>query len=101
MFKSGKTRVRIDFQRRYEAYARNHGMTRTQMLTHDRESFPDAALKPFLLWCSSRQIEWRSQRRDSGPQALSDFERWIETLEPAMDALTCECHKKLRGTPSR
>lgn len=96
-----KSRVRINFQCRYEANARNHGMTIAQMHTHDRLCYPEAELKPFLLWCSSRQIEWHSLHPESWSKIFPGFDRWIGGLNPELDALTCECHKKAWQSSSK
>ncbi len=87
---------RVDFQCRYDAYARNHGMTREQMLTHDRQCSPDALLKPFLLWASDKRLEWNALHSESKAVVSEvDFDQWLDHLSPALNVLTCECHKKL------
>jgi len=89
---------RADFQRRYDAYARNHGMTREQMLAHDRECCPEALLTPYLQWLSDKRIEWDtlcSRQSAAGSGATTDFDRWLDDLNPTLNTLTCECHRKL------
>src|SRR5271170_2780411 len=53
---ASRTRFRGDFQLRYAAYARDHGMTSEQMLAHDKTCCPYALLKPYLLWLSGKWL---------------------------------------------
>jgi hypothetical protein len=91
-----KNRSRADFQRRYNAYARDHDMTPERILSYDRQCCPDALLKPYLLWLSDKGLAWDTLR--SGPAGSFtevDFDQWLDSLSPGLDALTCECHRKL------
>lgn len=92
-----KIRSRADFQRRYNAYARDHGMTPEQMLSYDRQCCPDALLKPYLFWISDKRLAWNVlHSRSAGSIAeTADFDRWLDRLSPGLDVLTCECHKKM------
>ncbi len=84
-----------DFRGRFEAYARDHGMTPEQMRSHDRACFPDTMLTPFFHWLSGKKLEWirlnPGRKLESGKDH-ADFERWLGQLEPKADSLTCECH---------
>lgn len=87
-----------DFQRRYRAYALDHGMTSQQMLVHDKHCCADAMLKPYLLWASRRWFEWSQLNPDCahhGAREESAFEHWLDGRSPALDGFTCECHLKL------
>jgi hypothetical protein len=87
-----------DTQLRYRAYARDHGMTPDQIHTHDRELCPDALLLPYLSWLNRKWYEWgilNPGRAARGPKEHVEFDRWLEQLAPALNAITCECHVKL------
>jgi len=97
MGRARNAKSRADFQRRYKAYAHAHDMTPEQMLAHDRQCCPDAMLTPFLFWASDKKLEWnalRSGPMTAGSDAEVDFDRWLDHLNPTLDALTCECHRK-------
>lgn len=84
-----------DFQLRYRAYARDHGMTSEQMLAYDKKCYPYALLTPYLFWISQKWLEWGAlhpQAKIYSAKEESGFERWLEELIPASDALTCKCH---------
>lgn len=91
-----RARSKIDFQRRYQAYAHNHGMTSEQMLAYDKQFYPDARLSPFLLWCSCKKFEWSSSHPGSDPELHVEFDPWLDSLVPVADVLTCECHEHCR-----
>lgn len=97
-------RSRAPHESRYEAYARNHGMTSYQMRMHDRQCFPDTMLTPFLFWLSSRRLEWNKlhpeRQIQMGIEPI-EFDRWLLQLQPTCDALTCECHAGSVGLPNR
>lgn len=89
---------RGDFGRLYEAYARDHGMSKEQMLAHDRKCCPDSILKPYLLWLCAQRFSWTSTQskvlsESTGTEA--EFEQWLDQQTPHSDAFTCECHVKL------
>ena len=90
-----RMRSSANFQSRYEAYARNHGMTLEQMRTHDKRSYPDTMLTPYLFWLNLRRLDWNQLHPDhlihSGAEPI-EFDRWLQELQPASNALTCECH---------
>lgn len=93
-----RTGQRGDFDRHYAAYARDHGMSRNQMLAHDRSCCPDSILKPFLLWLSAQRFSWISiQSNPVLGRTVADakFEQWLDQLAPHSDGFTCECHVKL------
>lgn len=95
---TGRARSTGDFQLRYRAYARDHGMSSERMLTHDRECCPNALLKPYLLWLSRKRFEWGQLNPDRVVHSVkedAEFERWLDQILPASDAITCECHVKL------
>lgn len=94
MIHTRKIKSRIDFHRRYAAYARNHSMTQEQMLAHDRQFWPDAMLNPFLLWCSCKKVEWHCLQLAPDSDADEGFDKWLDGLQPDLDALTCACHKQ-------
>ncbi len=87
-----------DTQLRYRAYAIDHCMTPEHIRAHDRELCPDALLLPYVSWLSRKWHEWDKLNPDRtlrGPREHVDFDRWLEELTPALDAITCECHVKL------
>lgn len=87
---------------RYNAYARDHGMTSEQMRDLDRSCYPDAMLTPFFLWLSEKKLEWiglNPERTLQSGRDHADFERWLGQLEPKSNALTCECHGKYTAPP--
>jgi hypothetical protein len=87
-----------DTRLRYAAYARDHGMTPEQIRSYDRELCPTALLLPYMSWLSRRWYEWgklNPDRASRGPKEHVDFDRWLEQMTPALDAITCECHIKL------
>lgn len=93
-----------DFQRRYRAYALDHGMTAEQMLIHDKHCCADALLKPYFLWISRRWFEWcqlNPEHAHHATQTAREFECWLDGLSPSLDAFTCECHMKLAGGHGR
>jgi len=57
-------RSSANLQSRYEAYARNHGMTSEQMRTHDKRSHPDTMLTPYLFWLNLRRLDWNQSHPD-------------------------------------
>jgi hypothetical protein len=84
-----------DFQFRYRAYARDHGMTPDQMLAHDKRCHPCTLLTPYLFWISLKWLEWgqlRPGRVIRSTEEAANFETWLEELVPDSDALTCQCH---------
>ncbi len=96
--RAGQVRVTGNFQLRYRAYARDHGMSPEQMLSHDRGCCPDSLLKPYFLWLSRKWYEWgrlAPEQPFHGIKEEAAFERWLDQLIPASDAVTCECHLKL------
>lgn len=99
-----RMRSRAPHQSRYEAYARNHEMTSYQMRMHDKQCFPDAMLTPYLLWLSSKRLEWNqlhAERRIQLGAEPIEFDRWLLQLQPTCDALTCECHVGTVRLPDR
>lgn len=91
-----------DFQLRYRAYARDHGMTSDQIRAHDKRCYPFALLTPYLFWVSRKWLEW-GQLHPGGviysAQETAAFEEWLENLAPELDPLTCECHAATRVDP--
>jgi hypothetical protein len=84
-----------DFQHRYGVYARDHSMTEERMLAHDKRCYPEALLTPYLLWVSRKWFEWGHLHPGTklyGSNEEGMFEKWLTTLLPSCDALTCECH---------
>ena len=96
--RTGRTRYKGDFQLRYCAYARDHGMTSEQMLVLDKDRCPDALLTPYFLWLSGKWFEWgqlNPDREVHGVKEEAEFERWLDQRAPASDGFTCECHMTL------
>ena len=80
---------------RYDAYARDHGMTSAQMRDLDRSCYPDTMLTPFFHWLSVEKLEWIRVNPGRTLQNLKDhvdFERWLGEQEPKSNPLTCDCH---------
>jgi hypothetical protein len=93
--RANSARFKGDFQLRYGAYSRDHGMTREQMLVYDRRCYPFTLLTPYFHWLSGKRLEWErlnpGRRVESGKEH-ADFGRWLEQLAPYSNAITCECH---------
>jgi hypothetical protein len=99
-----RMRSRAPLQNRYEAYARNHGMTSEQMRNHDKQCFPDTMLTPYLFWLSSKRLAWNQLHPENQTQMGAEpieFDRWLQQLRPTSNALTCECHVGTVRLPNR
>jgi hypothetical protein len=104
LMRANRTRFRGDFQLRYAAYARDHGMTSEQMLTHDKTCFPFALLKPYLQWVSSKWLVWyqlNPGRTLHSAREEAEFDSWLKEQAPVLDAFTCECHEKIGYLPRK
>lgn len=92
-----RKRSSANFQSRYAAYARDHGMTPEQMRNLDRNLYPYTMLTPFFFWLSAKKLEWTrlnpKRTLQTGTDQL-DFEKWLAQMESESNALTCECHGK-------
>ena len=104
MGRKRRTKFTGDFQLRYAAYARDHGMTAEQMLTHDKLCCPFALLKPYLQWINGKRLVWRHLNPAQAAGTTNEeaaFDNWLEQLLPTSDIFICECHKKLELSSHR
>jgi hypothetical protein len=92
-----RMRSSADFQSRYTAYARDHGMTPEQIRDLDRSLYPYTILTPFFFWLNEKKLKWirlhPKRTLQTGNDQL-DFERWLAQTEPESNVLICECHGK-------
>lgn len=52
----------VEYQSRFVAYAKAHGLEPEKMIESDRKRWPGGAMCGFILWLGSRWAEWGSAR---------------------------------------
>jgi len=71
---------------RYAAYARTHGKTPDEMMTHDRSEFPGGVMAGFSVWIAQQWRAFEESKRQRRYDALwrhvhqAEFDRWLAAL---------------------
>lgn len=80
---------------RYVCYARCHGKTPEEMLTHDRGLYPGGVMLGFMRWIQRMWTEWGKTPEHGGKfpdasrvsdAAHRDFDAWLESSMEARRA---------------
>jgi len=68
---------------RYAAYARAHGMTRDDMMAHDRQKYPGGCMCGFVVWISEQRQAFLKLHPAAflGRHVIVDQESWTEFLQ--------------------
>lgn len=74
--------------RRFQSYARSHGLTPEAMLDRDRETFPGGCMAGFITWVTQRWAAWDASRGQKDVRhRMADeheaFDAWLEAASVA------------------
>ena len=69
--------------RRFQSYARAHGVTPEAMLAMDRTAFPGGCMAGFIAWVAQRWSAWDASRGQKDARYRTDaeqeaFDAWLE-----------------------
>lgn len=72
----------IDFQPRYVAYARDHGMGPAEMLEHDKRVLPGGCMVAYMHWIGAKWREWYGvigcEPKAKTEAVHAEFDAWLQ-----------------------
>lgn len=76
--------VRKEWNPRYVAYAKAHGMSPAQRSAQDEVDWPGGCMTGYLLWIQERWSVWLGSvglphDYPCGPEQHADFDAWLRT----------------------